>query len=219
MSLARTERAALADDLDRLGPTAPTLCQGWLADDLLCHLLIRENDPIGAVGTAVELFDRIGAARTERMERSGTFTERVQRFRTGPDRFSVFRIPGLDRLANGAEYFIHHEDLLRAQPGFDAPGTTPRRLGRQTQTHLATTLARSGRLLTRRSPVAVRAELTDQTGSLHEIWLHPGDRVVTLVGLPSEVLLYCFGRKEAAQVEILGEPETVERFRGAELSI
>lgn len=214
MSLARTERAALADDLDKLGPAAPTLCQGWLSDDLLCHLLIRENDPIGALGGQIDLFDEIGARRKERLERSTSFAERVQRFRSGPSRLSVFRIPGVDRIANGAEFFVHHEDLLRAQPGW-----TPRTLGHQTETHLATYLSRMGRLFTRHSPVGVRAELSDQTGALHRIWLHPGDRIVTLVGLPSEVLLYCFGRTGAARVEILGEPEAVEAFRTTELSV
>jgi uncharacterized protein (TIGR03085 family) len=214
MSLASTERAALADDLDKLGPAAPTLCEGWLADDLLCHLLIRENDPIGALTGRAEVFDEIEARRLERLVRSGSFTDRVQRFRTGPDRLSVFRIPGVDRAANGAEYFIHHEDLLRAQPDW-----APRAVGRQTQAHLATTLKRMGKLLVRRSPVGVRAELTDQTGPLHRLWLHSGNRIVTLVGLPSEVLLYCFGRTDAAQVEILGEPETVEAFRSADLSV
>lgn len=214
MSLASTERAALADDLDRLGPAAPTLCQGWLADDLLSHLLIRENDPIGALAGRAGLFDEIEARRKEKLEHSGSFTDRVQQFRTGPGRLSVFRIPGVDRAANGAEYFIHHEDLLRAQPDW-----TPREVGRQTQAHLAAALKRMGRLLARRSPVGVRAELTDQTGSLHQVWLHPGSRIVTLVGLPSEVLLYCFGRIDAAQVEILGEPETVEAFGSADLSV
>ncbi len=214
MSLASTERAALADDLDNLGPAAPTLCEGWLADDLLSHLLMRENDPIGSVGNAVELFDEIGARHKERLEGSSTFAERVQRFRGGPAGLSVFRIPGVDRVANGAEFFIHHEDLLRAQEGWE-----PRDLGHQTQTHLATTLKRMGRMLVRRSPVGVRAELTDQAGELHHIWLHPGNRILTLVGLSSEVLLYCFGRTGAARVEILGEPETVDAFRSADLSV
>lgn len=214
MSLASTERAALADDLDRFGPAAPTLCRGWLASDLLTHLLLRENDLLAAPGMAVSTFDEITAQRAERLESRHSFAERVDRFRRGPAAWSVFRVPGLDRAANGMEFFIHHEDLLRAQPDWK-----PRDLGRQTQTHLAKVLSRSGRLLTRRSPVGVRAELTDQSGDLHQLWLRPGSRIVTLVGLPAEVLLYCAGRKAASRVEILGEPESLDAFSRADLEI
>lgn len=214
MSLASTERAALADDLDRFGPSAPTLCREWLASDLLTHLLLRENDPLAVPGMAVSTFDEITAQRAERLESRHSFAERVDRLRRGPAAWSVFRIPGVDRAANGMEFFIHHEDLLRAQPGW-----RPRDVGRQTQTHLARVLSRSGRLLTRRSPVGVRAELTDQSGDLHEMWLRPGNRIVTLVGLPAEVLLYCSGRGQVARVEILGEPEALDAFSRADLEM
>lgn len=214
MSLAGTERAALADDLDQFGPAAPTMCRGWLASDLLTHLLLREDDLLAAPGMAVATFDEITARRAERLEARYGFAERVDRFRRGPAAWSVFRVPGLDRAANGMEFFIHHEDLLRAQPDW-----RPRDLGRQTQTHLARVLSRTGRLLARRSPVGLRAELTDQSGDLHGMWLRPGSRIVTLVGLPAEVLLYCSGRKEAARVEILGEPDALEAFSKADLAL
>ena len=41
MSLAQSERAGLAGDLDRLGPDAPTLDKGWTTNDLLTHMLLR----------------------------------------------------------------------------------------------------------------------------------------------------------------------------------
>ena len=46
MTLARTERAALADLLVELGPNEPTLCQGWTTADLLVHLQVRERRPV-----------------------------------------------------------------------------------------------------------------------------------------------------------------------------
>ena len=45
MSLASRERAALSDDLLRIGPDRPTLCEGWKTRDLLAHLLVRERQP------------------------------------------------------------------------------------------------------------------------------------------------------------------------------
>ena len=81
-------------------------------------------------------------------------------------------------------------------------------------------LVQNAKVMLLDEPVAgMSADERDQTGALHRIWLHPGDRIVTLVGLPSEVLLYCFGRTGAARVEILGEPEAVEAFRTTELSV
>ncbi len=36
------ERAALCDTLERFGPDAPTLCEGWQTIDLAAHLVARE---------------------------------------------------------------------------------------------------------------------------------------------------------------------------------
>lgn len=207
MTLARTERAGLAADLSRLGPDAPTLCEGWTARDLLSHVLLRENDPLAVPGMAWDLFDDVTASRQARLEDSASFPELVARFAAGPKPWSVFRFPGMDRAANSMEYFIHHEDLLRAQPGW-----TRRDLGHATQTGLARIVSRSGRLLLRRSPVGVRAELTGMDGDLAKLTLRPGQRIVTVVGAPSEVLLHMAGRKEVADVEVLGEKDAVEAF-------
>ena len=39
------ERAELCDLFDELGPSAPTLCEGWATEDLAAHLVVRERDP------------------------------------------------------------------------------------------------------------------------------------------------------------------------------
>ena len=106
MSLAQSERAGLAGDLDRLGPDAPTLDKGWTTNDLLTHMLLRENDPLAIPGMAVDLLDETTTARARRLEASTTFDERVAQFRRGPKPWSAFRIPLLDRVANGAEFFL-----------------------------------------------------------------------------------------------------------------
>ena len=174
MSIAQDERAGLAADLSRLGPDAPTLCKGWTARDLLTHLLLRENDPLAVPGMAVNVFDAVTQARADRLEASGSFENLVARFAHGPGRFSVFRIPGLDSAANSMEYFIRHEDLLRAQPDW-----RPRELGHRTELRLADIIRKYGRALARRSPVGVRVEMTGQTDP---VTLHPGDRIVTRNG-------------------------------------
>ena len=50
VTFARSERAALCDLLDEVGPHAPTLCEGWDTHDLAAHVWVRETDPIGASG-------------------------------------------------------------------------------------------------------------------------------------------------------------------------
>ena len=50
VTLAKNERAALCDLPDKVGPEAPTLCEGWTTHDLAAHLWIRETDPLGAGG-------------------------------------------------------------------------------------------------------------------------------------------------------------------------
>jgi hypothetical protein len=43
--------------------------------------------------------------------------------------------------------------------------------------------------------------------------------VVTVRGLPSEVALFVFGRRDQSDVELLGEPDAVARLKGASLGI
>ena len=54
MSLARTERAALADLFEQVGPDQPTLCEGWQTLDLLIHLggfvATEDHSELGGVG-------------------------------------------------------------------------------------------------------------------------------------------------------------------------
>src|SRR5262249_60545235 len=42
--------AALCDTLERVGPAAPTLCEGWTTADLAAHLVVRERKPLAGPG-------------------------------------------------------------------------------------------------------------------------------------------------------------------------
>ena len=120
MSFARRERAALCDLLLELGPDAPTLCEGWTAADLAAHLWLRESDPVAAPGIVVKQFAHVTARRMDAAKRKLPYAELVDRVRRGPGHFSLFALPGLDESANAIEFFVHHEDLRRAQAGEDA---------------------------------------------------------------------------------------------------
>lgn len=51
---ARSERLALADLLARLGPDAPTLCEGWTTRDLAAHLVVRDRRPDASAGQLIK---------------------------------------------------------------------------------------------------------------------------------------------------------------------
>src|SRR3954452_12509995 len=53
-SFTTRERRELADLLDRLGPGAPTLCEGWDTAHLAAHLVVRERRPDAMVGLGAE---------------------------------------------------------------------------------------------------------------------------------------------------------------------
>lgn len=208
MSLARAERHALADAALTLGPDAPTLCEGWTARDLLAHLLVREHSPLGAAGIVVPTL----AGLTERAMRrtaSEDFDVLVERFRR--PRLTPAALAAVDARVNPVEFFVHHEDLRRAQPGW-----SPRELTRRDEDVLWTMLRLTGRGLVGAAGVPVRVERTD-TGDTAT--LRRGDGPVTVHGRPGEVTLFLLGRDQVHDVEVTGPPERVARLRGSDRGI
>ncbi len=104
---ARTERRALADTLERVGPDARTLCAGWNARDLAAHLVLRENRPDAAPGIVLPPLSR-WTARVQTSMARRPFGELVETLRSGPPRWSPTRVPALDRTVNLAECLVHH---------------------------------------------------------------------------------------------------------------
>lgn len=113
MRRAQTERAHLCDALAAAGPGAPTLCEGWTAYDLAAHVWLRENDLIGGLGYAIPALADRTERRAERLKRERGFAGLVDAIRTGPPRFSLFRLPAADEAANAAEFLIHGLDVRR----------------------------------------------------------------------------------------------------------
>lgn len=193
-SLARRERAALADLLDAVGPDAPTLCAGWTTRELAAHLVLREGHP-AATGIAFPPL----AGWTESKQRSlaeQPYPSLVARFRGGPPLISPLRLPKADTLANTFEHFVHQEDVRRAVPGW-----VPRPLTATDQGVLWSQLRARLRMFVRRAPVAVRLvapEFGEATVG------GDADDTVTVTGPPSELVLYLHGRRDQAQVDVSG---------------
>ena len=188
------ERAELADELDKLGPDAPTCCEGWTTAHLAAHLVVRDRRPDAMLGLGVEAAMGPGplpswAHRLEaRLRESTPFAEVVARFRSGPPPWTPLAWPGLSSL-NTTEFAIHHEDARRAQPGW-----TPRSLARADQDSLWTATAYFGRRV--RGGVVLRR--TDVDGVERRI----GDGGRTVAGEPMELLLWTSGRRDVARVTV-----------------
>jgi uncharacterized protein (TIGR03085 family) len=202
--------------LDKVGPDAPTLCRGWDAHDLATHLWIRENDPLGASGISVKPLSGLNERRMTEVRQRWTFPELVDRIRNGPARFSVFAIPGVDEGANTTEFFVHHEDVRRAG---DSPQTA-RVLGPEVEEWMWRRLKLLGRTWFRRVQVGLVLERlgpADAEGEPDTIRAVSGASIVTLVGQPSELLLYAHGRTSVAEIKVIGEPEAIQILTDSDL--
>ena len=206
---ARRERLLLVDLLEAVGPDAPTLCEGWKTRDLAAHLVLRERRPDAAGG----MFIKPLAARLAKVQgeySAKPYPEVLELFRSGPPPLSLFGIPGADEAANTVEYYVHGEDVRRAQPGWE-----PRVLDAEFAEALWKRLARMAPLSGRRSPVGLVLRRPDgQTAVARK-----GAPVVTVTGEPAELLLFAMGRQAQAQVELEGEPDAVDRVRTAQLGV
>ncbi len=137
-SYARSERAALADLLDDLGPDAPTIDDGWATRDLTAHLVVRERRPLAMPGIAVPALAWLTEREMTAMCRR-PYGEVVQLVRSGPPRWNPLAlVPALDEVVNGSEFFVHHEDVRRAQDGWQ-----PRALSEEQQAALWSGLHRT----------------------------------------------------------------------------
>jgi uncharacterized protein (TIGR03085 family) len=196
---ARAERLALSDLLTETGPDAPTLCQGWTTGDLAAHLLIRERRPDAAPGIVVPLLGGYTERVQRRVVESTPFPRIVEQIRQGPPAWSPLGLPGLDAAANTVEYFVHHEDVRRAQEAWE-----PRELPAAEEEQLWRRLKMS-RFTLRRLPVDIT--LVEPGGRAQHVT--KGGRQARVHGLPSELTLWALGRKDVARVELTGEAEAV----------
>ena len=187
MGVASDERQQLCDLFDRLGPEAPTLCEGWRTRDLAVHLVMREQRPDALAGRFVKPL----ASRGERVDkelRELPWSDLVQRVRQGAPKWNPLGIGAVDETVNSAEFYVHHEDVRRAEANWVARPSDPAR-----EEALWKALGKVAKVFYGRSPVGVALRRPDGT----EIAAKRGPRTVRVLGEPSELILHAFGRREA----------------------
>ncbi|MDQ1650338.1 MAG: hypothetical protein QOG60_2395 [Frankiaceae bacterium] len=192
---AAAERALLVDLLRERGPAGPTLCAGWGTAELAAHLVTRESDPVALAGILVPPLHTRTEQREAAMLASVPYERLLQRLAVGPP-FGLVGLPGLADTVNVHEFFVHHEDVRRATPGWE-----PRQLPTSLETALRRRLVALAPLLLR-AVKGVRLHLRTPTGPLRSVGR--GADEVTLIGEVPELFLYAFGRKAAAQVSLEG---------------
>ena len=204
------ERERLCDLMIELGPEAPTLLEPWTTRDLAAHLVIREHDYRAAPGLVVPgAWGRFAERHRKALTRRD-YATLVMTIRSGPP-FGFFRIGLVRRVPNLNEFFVHHEDVRRAD------GLGPRTNAAALDEALWRNVGSAAWLLARRLR-GVGLEL-EWVGTTRVRRARRGTPTVRLSGLPGELLLYLFGRQGAAKVEVSGPGDAVEAVERVRLGM
>jgi uncharacterized protein (TIGR03085 family) len=118
--------------------------------------------------------------------------------------------PLAEGLANTLEFFIHHEDVRRGEPGW-----RPRDLPRADQEALWKRAATLARFRLRRFPGTVLV----QAPGFGEVSTGAGGDTVRLVGPPGELVYFLAGRQRATRVQVVGPAPLADRLRSAALKM
>lgn len=201
MSFAQRERERLAQLLIDVGPSVPTLNDGWLTRDLAAHLLIRERKPLAAPGIFLPVGKGALERETER-QKARDYEAVVREWAAGPPAY----VKPFDAKINTAEHFIHHEDVRRGGGVVE-----PRGFSGAVDKLLLEHAGRFGKLALRGAGVPVvltppklpPVTVGDKPGVAER-----GDDVLRVLGEPGELLLWVTGR-EAVNVEFRGRTDAV----------
>ncbi|HEY5989860.1 MAG TPA: TIGR03085 family metal-binding protein [Streptosporangiaceae bacterium] len=200
------ERAQLSDLFDELGPQAPTLLEPWTTRDLAAHLVLRERDYLAGPGLVLPGGWGRLAERRRRALALRDFTWLSATIRSGPPP-GFFRIGWVRRVPNLNEFFVHHEDVRRAN------GRGPRTNEHAMDVALWRNVSRAPWFLARRLHGA-GLEL-QWAGTAQTVRARRGEPTARIAGPPGELLLYLFGRQSAAHVEVSGPDAAIEAVRRA----
>jgi len=207
---AAVERAEFVKVIRGVGPDAPTLCAGWTTRDLTAHIVIRERRPDAALGIVLP----IAAAHTDKvMARycAMEWDELVALVESGAPKWNPMSLDAVDQVANLLEFFVHTEDVRRAQPHWSA-----RELDPAFSEVLWSRLSKMAKLQWRRAEVGVTLLAGDDAVIAKAI---PASGLgVTVEGPPSELLLASYGRQECT-VRIDGSPDSVAVYQTTNLHI
>jgi len=185
MTAAQRERAALVETMRAVGPDAPTLCGDWTTRDLAAHLVVREGRPDATAGVAIPFLAGYTAKVQRQVTESTDWEKLLDKIASGPPLYSPFKI--IDPIANLGEMYIHHEDVRRAQTGWEP---------RQLDDGLVKALGRGLSIMARLTLAKAPARVTLRTPQGKEVVTLGRGPELTVTGEPQELLLFLSGRDE-----------------------
>jgi uncharacterized protein (TIGR03085 family) len=202
-SLAQQERKTLCDLLLASGPDAPTLCEGWSTADLAAHLVVRERRPDSGPGIVWPPL----AGYTDKVRRSvrdrTPWVKLLETIRRGPP----LLLRAFDEPMNTVEYFIHIEDVRRAQDIWE-----PRSISTELADALWARVGPGG--MAKKVP----ATIVISSPGREDKESGTGPRL-TLSGDPGELTMFGAGRQKATRVEISGDEALGAQLRGTSLGV
>src|SRR5262245_52538491 len=98
--------------MDELGPDASTLLEPWTTTDLAAHLFLPEQDYLRAPGLVGPGPWARCAEPRQLVLKETAFSDLIGGIRSGPRGY--FAIGWVRRGPNLNEFFVHHEDVRRA---------------------------------------------------------------------------------------------------------
>ncbi|MFV2087028.1 TIGR03085 family metal-binding protein [Micromonospora sp. LOL_021] len=205
---AQMERHALADLFLAVGPDAPTVNDGWNTRDLAAHLVVREQRPDAAVGIWLPVLR--GYSERIRLELAARPFPDLVRMVRQPPAWSPLSNRITDEVVNLMEFFIHHEDVRRAQPDWQ-----PRDLPPGEQAALWKRVSALAKLRLRRFPGTVTV-VADGYG---DVATGAGGDRVSISAPPGELVLFLTGRQRVARVQLDCVTAAEERLRNARFGI
>jgi uncharacterized protein (TIGR03085 family) len=206
-SLARRERQALCDLALTLDPSAPTLCGDWDLASLLAHLIVRERRLLGASGIMVPALAGV-TERAMAKESARGVPAMVALLRKPP--LTPYSLPVVERYTQTLEYVVHHEDIRRAQPGWE-----PRELPVEDVEELWTLVSKSGSYLGRNLEVPTRIARSDRPEESARFSKGDGDPVV-VTGPVVELVMWAFGRTALREVTLDGPADALARLEASD---
>lgn len=217
-------RTHLVTILERTGPGKPTLCDGWNTEHMVAHLLLRETRPDVAAGVVIPPLGRRTDRKTDEMAEQLTDG---RLYMQALEKFSATKTPNrlhekIDEGMNYTEYVIHREDVLRGSSAATEMNSGEAEVDGEDR-KIWETLTTRGGIFTRNYPDGLTVIGTDGRGAavfgtkvlrksaatsrvsglVQKIVKAPSaGQHVTITGAPLEILLYLFGRREAASVDV-----------------
>ncbi len=202
-TFAQQERHTLCDLFTALGPDAPTVCAGWVTADLAAHLVVRERRPDSGPGLVwpplAAYTDKVRVSVRDRTP----WADLVATVRRGPP----LLLRPFDGPMNTIEFFIHVEDVRRAQTDWEVRPLLP-----GLADDLWARVGPGGMVKAVAATVELDAPARDPKVS------GSGPHLV-VTGDPGELTLFGAGRQRVSRVEITGETELAAQLRAASLGI